>query len=340
MHLITKIVVEIPNNDNTSGGVNRMLRFVTELPYYSLTSGGIRDNIRIAKNFDPKMIVRFQNIMEGYPILPLHWTVGRPDHTFPQCDICITYSDNPYTEELVKLPQIGKVFILMLSYGMNLPVERRNVLNKKLTVLCSSKKIEKEILKEGVIVHRIGIALDMSEFYLEQRERKNYLAILYNDMETKKYGTAVKIASILYRSKIIDGVISFGKKNGYESFKKPEGLVKHYSDATPVQIREIFNTCKCYLIPSVTEGINLTPIESTMCGCPAIICDGAIDEIFFHEKNCFIVPKEDVKVMVEYCTEVIENYDKYAEPFRKEMIEVTKEMTWGKVMKNLIDILC
>lgn len=340
MNLIKKIVVEIPNNDNTSGGVNRMLRFLIELPYYSMTSGGIKDNILIAKNFEPKMMVRFQNILEGYPILPLYWTVGRPDHTFPQCDICITYSDNPFTEALVKLPQIGKIFILMLSYGMNLPVERRNVLNKKLTVLCSSKKIEKEIIKEGVKVHRIGIALNMSEFYVEKRDRKNYLAILYNDMETKKYRTAIKVSNLLYKNKVIDGVMSFGESIRYNHYEKPKGLVKHYSDATPEQIREIFNTCKCFLMPSVTEGINLTPVESTMCGCPAVICDGAIDEVFFPGENCFVVPKENVKVMVEYCTDVFKNYEEYAEPFRKNMIEVTKGMTWDRVMKNLVEVLC
>mgnify|MGYP003825360623 CR=1 FL=1 len=332
------IVVELPDHDLTSGGIMRTLKVVMELPHYSPESGGIRDNILIAETLS--MHVRFQNLSCGYPDIKADWTVGFPDNTFPKCDICITYSDNPYIEELVELPQIGRVYILMLSYGMNLPVEKSNIHNSKLKVLCSTKKLEKAIKDEGVEVFRLGIGLDMSEMYQNNIERKNYLAILYNNMGVKKYQTAVKVADILYQNKIIDGVISFGRSDGYNKYQHPKGLIKHYSRASRDEVREIFNTCKCFLMPSVSEGLNLTPIESALCGCPAVLCDGAIGEIFFDKINCLVAAKEDISDMVNKCKHLISNFEIASPLFQKDMNETIKNMTWNKVFDNLKKILC
>jgi GT2 family glycosyltransferase len=340
--VIKHIVMELPFYDKTSGGINRSLRIVMELPYYSKICGGVRDSVLIAQQFTPTAELRFQRLIsESNPAeLSTKWSVGLPDESFPTCDICITYSDNLYLEKLVNLPQVGKVYILMLSYGMNLPVERANVLNPKVTVLCSSKKLEKAISEEKVKVYRLGLGLDMSAMYVDKEiKRKKYLAILYNNMLMKKYTTAVEVANTLYKNKIIDGVITFGREEGYSNFPKPIGLVKHYAKATPDQIREIFNTCQCFLMPSVTEGLNLTPIESTLCGCPAILCDGAINEVFFDRVNCFISPPEDTSTMVALCTEVMNKFNKYSNAFRKDMQSLVDTMTWPAVYDKLTTVL-
>lgn len=331
------IVFELPHYDKTSGGINRVIRIVLELPFFAKTCGGVRDTINIARLSEPNMIVRFQNLNFGYPdITDLRWSVGLPDSTFPECDVCVTYADNPYTARLLSLPQVNKVFILMLSYGMNLPVERRNVLMRNINVLCSSKKIERAILADGGKVNRIGVGFDMSDMYLTSDTRRKYMAILYHDMVTKRYSLAVEIADTLYRQKLIDGVITFGTPTGYDKAPKPKGLIKHYSNANKDTIREIFNTCSVFLMPSSTEGINLTPIESTLCGCPAVLCDGAIDEVFFNERNCLVAKNK--KVMIESCIDILQN--DYSEKFRLNMLDTIKDMTWEKVIMNLKEAIC
>jgi GT2 family glycosyltransferase/glycosyltransferase involved in cell wall biosynthesis len=335
------IVFELPFYDSKSGGINRRLKIVAELPYYSTTSGGIHDSILMAQSFDPTMEIRFQNLSRGYPPQTIGaWSVGLPDETFPECDICITYSDNPHLGKLVNLPQVRKVFILMLSYGMHLLVERANVLNPKVTVLCSSKKLEKAIRTEKVKVHRLGIGLDMSEMYVDPNiRRKKYVALLYHSMPSKQYDTAVEVTNSLYNTGAIDGVITFGLPDNYAAHRKPLGLVKHYDTATPTQIREIFNTCQCFLMPSLTEGLNLTPIEATLCGCPAVICDGAINEVFFDKTNCLVVPVNDTKKMTEECLHVIDNYKQISESFRKDMLVRVSAMTWPKVLETLTQVI-
>lgn len=337
------LVVEIQYYDNTlSGGISRMQRLVFELPRYANTSGGIRESLKFLDKFPSNFSVsaRFQRLISATPPADENWTVGLPNSTFPECDACITYSDNPYLQDLVKLPQVKKVLLYMLSYGMAIERERKNVLTPGITVMCSTKKLEDAISKEGVKVHRVGFAIDQTGLYLDSSvERKNYLAILYHSSNDKRYSTAVSVANDLFARKKIDGVITFGSENGYSDAIKPAGLVKHYSNANRDQIREIFNTCKCFLMPSVSEGLNLTPVESTLCGCPAVICDGAIDELFYDGKTCFVVEKDSLVSMVNKTEEVFSNFEKYSKKFKEALLNILTDYTWEKVIKKIVELI-
>jgi glycosyltransferase involved in cell wall biosynthesis len=289
---------------------------------------------KFSKDID--VSIRFQRLAQT-PDNIGSWTVGLPDQSFPECDACITYSDNPYLHDLVKLPQVKKVILNMLSYGMAIERERKNILTSDITITCSTKKLEKAILEEGVKVNRIGFSLDtMSNMYLDKNiERKNFLAIMYHQSIDKRYNLAVDIADDLYYKKLIDGVITFGAIDNYHNSKKPKGLIKHYSNATRDEIREIFNLSKCFLMPSVTEGLNLTPIESTLCGCPSIICDGAIDELFFDKKTCMIAEKDNIKNMTNLVIDLMQNFNEYSDFFRINISHLMTEYTFEKLIKKL-----
>ena len=331
------LIVEVPINDPTSAGISRMLRLAVELPHANSTAGGIIETLKLAKKIPTTTLVRFQRITGSYPIdLDLHWTVGLPDNTFPGCDACITYSDNPYLNQLVKLPQVDKVILYMLSYGMAIDRERVNVLNPDVTVTCSTKKLEEAISKEGVKVHRIGFGLDMDHMFVDSKIKRNkYLALLYHPNLDKRYDLGVKIANTLYSNGTIDGVITFGSSVNYDMHKHPVGLVKHYSNAKPADVRAIFNQAQCFLMPSITEGLNLTPIESTLCGCPAIICDGAINEIFYDTENCKIAKIDNESQMINLATDIIQNFDSYSDLFMKNMQNRVAENTWQNVITKL-----
>lgn len=314
-------------------------KIVFELPRYDSTSGGINESIKIANHFNPLPVLRFQRLIEKYPQIENSWSVGYPDNTFPDCDVCITFSDTATLQELIDLPQVKKVMIYMLSYGMSIYKERKNVTNKNVTVMCSTKKLEDAISKEGVKVHRVGFALDMNGMYNENKERKNYLGLLYHHSVDKKYKTGVSVADYLYDNNIIDGVITFGGARDYEKHTHPKGLVKHYSNANRDEIHEIFNTCKVFLMPSISEGLNLTPIEATLCGCPSILCDGAIDEIFFGEKNCVIVEKENVEQMISNTKSILDNFDFLSKKFSKNMSNIVKNYTFENVINNITKLM-
>ena len=340
-YMPSKLIVEVPINDPTSAGISRMLRLAVELPHSNTTAGGIAETLKLAKKIPTPTMIRFQQITGSYPIdLDLPWTVGLPDNTFPECDVCITYSDNPYLNKLVSLPQVDKVILYMLSYGMAADRERTNVLNPDVIVTCSTRKLEAAILKEGVKVHRIGFGLDMDHMYVDPKIKRNkYLALLYHPSPAKRYDLGVKIANTLYANGTIDGVITFGSSVNYDMHKHPAGLVKHYSNAKPADVKSIFNQAQCFLMPSITEGLNLTPIESTLCGCPAIICDGAINEIFYDNENCKIAKIDNESQLINLATDIIQNFDSYSEPFMKNMQARVAENTWANVVTKLNELI-
>jgi hypothetical protein len=157
------------------GLLRQGMKLIYELPFYSPSVGGIVETIKLAQRM--KAEVRFQRKSEYKPIIGVPFTIGMPDKTFPKCDVCITYSDNPLTTQLVALPQIGKVMIYMLSYGMSLQRERANVSNPNVQVMCSTKKIEKAIRNDGYDVTRVGFAFDMDDLYDKGEQRYEVMVI-------------------------------------------------------------------------------------------------------------------------------------------------------------------
>ena len=314
------------------------MKIVMELPFFSNTCGGVLATIALAKELNAE--IRFQSVQKLYPhSLPVPFTVGKADDTFPACDVCITYSDNPFAKNLLYLPQIKRVAVFMQSYGMSINNERANARDSRFLCLCTTKKIEEAIRRDGGNPINIGFGLDMQEFVDYGNERKNYLAIMYHDMPSKKYDIAVRVADLLYSKGIIEGVISFGMLDNYKKHQHPKGLVAHYGNATKAGVADVFNQCKAYLMPSVSEGLNLTPIESTLCGCPAVICDGAINEIFIDNINCITAKKNDIFEMANELRLLIENYDSESINMKFNMQETIKGYTWSNVANKIKELL-
>lgn len=333
-----KIIFELPHYDEQTGGVNRIIRLmkkIIELPHNKITSGGIKASLDLAKSIDAE--IRLQRLIGAAPV-GFKCSIGLPDLSFPACDVCITYSDNPYLKQLCELPQVGRVMIYMMSWGMCYDRERPNVHHPDVTVMCTTQKIEKALLDEGVNVHRIGFDLDTKEMYRQNwYDRGRYFAIYYHDAPAKRYDFAVEIADELIRSGEIDGVYSFGAGTEYGKHKKPNKLIRHFHNANRDQIRILFNRCRYFVMPSLSEGLNLTPIEATLCGCPAILTDGAIGEIYFDKLNCYVESEKDK--IIERIREINRSYKETADKFQDDMAEIVKDYTIDRVVDNLNELL-
>jgi glycosyltransferase involved in cell wall biosynthesis len=300
------------------------MKLIFELPFKSTTCGGVIATQLLAKELGAK--VKYQ-------------TGRKAPYYYEECDWWITYSDNPHSKELFLTNKIKHVACYFQSYGMSYQNERYNAEHPNILNLCSTKKIEEAIIRDGFECHRIGFGLETKEFYDKGEERKNYLAILYHDMPSKKYDISVRVADLCLSKGIIEGVISFGTSKGYNSVRHPKGLVKHYENASKAQVAEVFNRCKAYLMPSISEGLNLTPIESTLCGCPSIIVDGAINEIFFNTDNCDIAKKNDIFEMEQLISRTIKYYTGFSIWYETKMREQIKDYTWSNVAEKLKAIL-
>lgn len=314
------------------------MKIIFELPFYSSTCGGVLSTIKLAKAMGAD--VRFQRLTDEFPNdIGVSYTFGKTE-MFPACDWAISYSDNPHFSKLFNVRRVKKVGIFMQSYGMSIANERKNALNKKALVLCTTKKIEDAIRADGGNPHRIGHGFEMQDFYDKQLGRVDGLALLYHHIDTKQYDVAVKVADMLYDNGIIHSVITFGMSEGYEKHQHPKALVKHFSNANKEEISWIFNICKAYLMPSISEGLNLTPIEATLCGCPSVICDGAIGDIFFHRVNC-LISENDVDSLYKCVQDVVGN-DFYNKSFyyKKSMESIISNIgSWDDVAYKLKELL-
>ncbi|MDD5649603.1 MAG: glycosyltransferase [Candidatus Nanoarchaeia archaeon] len=347
------IVVELPVFNNESGGIMRQTTlarkfsnlFVVEIPKYVETSGGIQHMKQLSmalsrglkKKYQVQLRIQTLNPNLDYSkVLPLPYTVGLPDQTFPASDVVITYSDNPYTEYLTNLPQVKKVLIYMLSYGMCFERERKNVFNPKLTVMSSTLKIKKAIEAEGGKCACVGFGSDSQNYFFRDKaiKRQRYASLLYHYAPDKQYALGVEICNDLCNQGLIDGTIVFGTSSGFENAKHPEKLIAKYVDANKDTIREIFNKCSIFIMPSISEGLNLTPIESTLCGCPSVICDGAFDDVFFDKKTCLIAEKKNKQDILRKSKELLNNTE-FATMFQRNIEEVISNYTWEKTIENI-----
>lgn len=332
-------IIEVPNDDEISGGVARMIRLAFELPHFAPVAGGIKDSITLAEKISSDVHIRFQRRTIYAPLTTNSWSIGLPDASFPAADVVITYSDTPYMKELIALPHVGKVMIYMLSYGMCYERETPNIHTPGIIVMCSTTKLERIIKAEGVDVHRVGFGLDMDKFQIRKdADRKNIVCLMYNNMKSKRYETGVNVCDKLYDEGIIEGVITFGRVDEYKLFTHPKALIQHYPNATKDQLCDIYNSCKAYIMPSISEGLNLTPIEATLCGCPAVLVDGA-DELYKDGFNCFFSPAEDIEAMSDRVKDIFANFDKLNIQFRERMEQFRYKYKWDKVINNIIKLI-
>ncbi len=314
------------------------MEIVFELPFYNPYVGGVAETIKIARRLGAK--VRFQKKSKYDIDIDIPFSVGTPNIGFPKCDACVTYSDNPFLDLIIRNKHIGKKFIYMLSYGMSPQIERYNALNKNVKTLCSTKKIEAAIINDGGTVNRVGFALDMQDMWDDMSIKGFNAAIYYHPMESKNYPMAVEVVNALYGMRHINGVYSFGTEEKYFSARKPINLIEHYPNANREEIRSLFNRSKIFINPSVSEGLNLTPVEATLCGCPSIICDGAVDELFINGHTCFVAEKGDFNDIINNAVKVLSSdYAMYREVFRDNMKEIIKEYTWSNLITNFKNAL-
>jgi glycosyltransferase involved in cell wall biosynthesis len=327
--------------------MNNLLVF--ELPHYHFGAGGIAATIQLMEEMQRqgvKVHLRFQRQYPGIDYskigLSFPYSIGYPDKTFPECAVCITYSDTTHLAALAALPQVKRVAVNMLSYGMAPVREKFNATFPGVIVLSTTARTARMIEADGGgPVHVTHHGHDWENFYPEPGVypgKARLGALLYHNEPDKRYDLGVKIMDRLCAEGFLDGVLTFGTHIGYLKHRHPKKHIRFYLNAVRAEVRELFSKASVFVMPSVTEGFNLTPIESTLCGCPAILCDGAIGDKFFHGENCFIAEKDNAEEMLEMARQLI-RFPVTGENFRLKMAEIVKPYTWELCVNKILEAL-
>lgn len=149
-------------------------------------------------------------------------------------------------------------------------------------------------------VEYIPNGLDLSMWKAEKSIKKRNpftVAMLYSSLETK--GSAYGLSAIELAKKQLPElqVILFGTaaKN-----KNIPDWVQYYENATPQQVKDIYNQSAMFLNPSLGEGFGLTSIESMACGCMLITTDyDATKDYAKNMENAMVVPRKNSEKMAE-----------------------------------------
>lgn len=305
---MNNIVVVIPCYSETSGGVKRMLRLAQQLHIHSYNVG--------------------LHIQKGMlkALLPINVTTGQRIIDLPNVKTIITYSDDPLINEYKQIENIN-LLVYMLSFGMA-PEREKNVVESGAKILCSTQKIVDDIYSSLFLKpFKIGFSLDeqRSNFYLEDGYKREYLAIMYHSSESKNYKTAVEVCN-----EIDLPVIVFGQRP-CEKINLPKRTESIYYNVNHATLRRIFNRSKLYLNTSLYEGLNLTPLEAMLCGCPSVLNNGA-NELY---ENVMFSGKS-INNIISTCNLWIDNYALVNNKIIAEDARRTSEMhTWENVLSNL-----
>jgi glycosyltransferase involved in cell wall biosynthesis len=285
-----------------------MIDYVFELPYNNPTSGGVQHTLGVATKMDAH--VRFNRISNREsPKFPA-MSVGLPDNAFPECEYAITYSDSRQLAKLLALPQVGKVAVLMLSYGMVIEWERANIHMDGVTVMTSTRRNQELIEMEGVECHRVGFGFDPSPFHMTSPYQSTpRLAALYRHPRPEKgYTMALRVATELCQRGTLDGFVTFGPELvELDDIRSEQYCTGHVRNAAPIELCQLFNACSVFIMPSITEGLNRTPAEATLCGCPSVLCDGALDELYFPDWNCKWVQGNDADAVLHAAEYIVQH---------------------------------
>jgi glycosyltransferase involved in cell wall biosynthesis len=322
---VPAIVPGPPDRLCSSGGVMRMVETATHLHEM-----GYQVQLRIQRGVPN---YSYDNLQ-----LPIPYSIGGPNDTFPASKCVITYSDNPHQYELSELPQVKHKCAYMLSYGIHLQHEGAIVFNPNIEKICSTYNVKRRIESVGGFCKWVGFAFDTDPWYPDptiQREART-IALMYHKGESKQFKAGWQLCAKLLKHGVIDRVLIFGVwKNKGPTID--DSRFEFFVNAGVNTLRTIYSRASLFISPSISEGLNRTPVEATLCGCPSVLMAGAIDEIFFDNTNCYVVTVNDYQSMYKRIIQVM-SHDRSVQ-FRDHMLNVLQSYTWEEVLPRIVSVL-
>lgn len=151
----------------------------------------------------------------------------------------------------------------------------------------------------------------------------------------------------LHKWKGIFEIIDVAKKyrDYYFIFVGPGKIPEHTENCqfigpvAPSTIREWLNSADCILLPTYTEAVPTTLLESSACGIPAIATNiGGCPEVIDNDITGILIPVKDVRALSEAVKWIANNPEKRAVMGLKAREKVIREYERKNLVRNLMDI--
>lgn len=174
-----------------------------------------------------------------------------------------------------------------------------------------TKWLEQKVKSTGANCVLIPNGIDFKDFYIEnpiEKRNPHTISMLYHSSELKgsKYGLeALKILKKQYPDL---QTFLFGIPD------RPKDLpdwIEYTQNASPNQLRKLYNKSAIYLYPAIEDGFGLTGAEAMACGAAYIASDyGGVHEYTNNGINVLLSQPRDVNGLVKNIKSLFEDDDK------------------------------
>jgi len=239
-------------------------------------------------------------------------------------------------EDVFALP--GSLVKLRYCHGIseNQPDLTRRAWGLPMATVCVSKTLV-PVLKDLTGTEPLRVipnGINRKEYFEEKRERSGIGAI-YSRHHLKAPETLLEILRRTRESNPDTPCLLFGET------AKPSGIagVSYTRLPSVAKAREIYNRCKIWLLPSLSEGLPAPVLEAMACGCAVISTRqrGSL-EVIRDGENGLLVPVGDVKAFLDKIQLLLRD-----EKYRLALVESGKktlgQFSWDASVAKMEDCL-
>jgi len=255
---------------------------------------------------------------------------------------------------------------LLMPWGSDILINSyENLLYKKVAqysinsadmITCDAEHVKNEIIrlsgysKNKIIVSPWGIDLKRFNIYntsdtLNLSRNRKRIILTRNFEEVYGIEYFLKALPKVIKEVPETRVLLCGKGRLESKFRnlikkeKLENYMYFIGDVPNEKLPHYLNMSDLYVSPSLSDGTSLSLLEAMACELPCVVTDNpAICEWIENDKNGYIVPKRDSKILAERIINLLQDENKMEEFGRKNGQIAKKRADWNKNFDKLLGI--
>lgn len=199
-----------------------------------------------------------------------------------------------------------------------------------------SKRLYARFEDEKPILFRVGFDADFFTLTNSIRKRNNLSVVLpLLNWETKGAIYGKSATELLKRELPKIEIRAFGD---FPTGKVPDFIDYHFLPSRST-LKKLFNNCAIFVLPSVTEGFPLPPLEAMNCGCAVVTTDnGGANEYIRNGENGIIVPAKDSNAIKLAVIDLASNEERRLE-FAVKGMETAKKYSYDEMCRSFLTAL-
>lgn len=255
-------------------------------------------------------------------------------------DVIIGMVDDSFLQELKDYP--AKLKLLLVDKDPRSRTGNSNLKDPSWTKISSSFSMVQYLKREyDVDCKYIGLGLDDYVGVLQGRfvaqirpnDRGKVVCLRYDNESKKGFLEGVQVCRNLHRAGLIEHVYIVGQRNN--QIGKIGRFSNTYHDETDAELlQEIYSRCAVMVWPSRVETLSMSPIEAMLCGCSVAAYDLEVNRDFINEDTALLCRSGD-SVALEANTRRLLNRPEKRCGYFANFLELTRDMTWNRVISNL-----